>query len=227
MSGWPRRGWRREVPEPAASWGRRPCHRPRGQRRGRGLERRIGECSGEPARPGALDGEAPPGERAVQGRCDDDRAARLDPRASPTRARANGARRQLWPPRSGRCRSAARPRARRPTARDPGRDGSRSPRRPPGPTRAEVVPEARQLRGGDPGIGDQRAGRAVDDDRQVPERLAPVDEDPVPRPASARDPYPRVLEPSLTSSSSSWSNASGPQPVASDAIAASSASFDG
>lgn len=40
-------------------------------------------------------------------------------------------------------------------------------------------------------------------------------------------PYRRVLEPSLTSSSSSWSNASGPQPVASDAIAASSASFDG
>jgi hypothetical protein len=43
--------------------------------------------------------------------------------------------------------------------------------------RAEVVPEARQLRGGDPGIDDQRAGPAVDDDRQVPEQLAPVDED--------------------------------------------------
>jgi hypothetical protein len=37
---------------------------------------------------------------------------------------------------------------------------------------AEVVPKARQLRGGDPGIDDERTGRAVDDDRQVPEQLA-------------------------------------------------------
>jgi hypothetical protein len=36
-----------------------------------------------------------------------------------------------------------------------------------------------------------------------------------------------LLEPSLTSSSSSWSNVSGFQLVAPDAIAASSASFDG
>ena len=48
-----------------------------------------------------------------------------------------------------------------------------------------------------------------------------------PRPVSARDPYSRVLEPSLASSSSSWSNVSGDQPVAPDATAASSASFDG
>jgi len=40
-------------------------------------------------------------------------------------------------------------------------------------------------------------------------------------------PYRRVLVPSLTSSSSSWSNVSGFQLVAPDAIAASSASFDG
>jgi hypothetical protein len=93
--------------------------------------------------------------------------------------------------------------------------------------RAEVVPEARQLRGGDPGIDDQRAGPAVDDDRQVPEQLAPVDEDPVRDRCQHEIPYRRVLEPSLTSSSSSWSNVSGPQPVASDATAASSASFDG
>ena len=52
----------------------------------------------------------------------------------------------------------------------------------------------RQLRGGDPGIDDQRAGPAVDDDRQVPEQLASVDEDPIrgrcqhaiPLPAGAR-----------------------------------------
>ena len=50
---------------------------------------------------------------------------------------------------------------------------------------------------------------------------------PRPRPASARDAYRRVLVPSLTSSSSSWSNVSGFQPVASDATASSSASFEG
>jgi hypothetical protein len=192
MSGWPRRGWRREVPEPAASWGRRPCHRPRGHCRGRGLERRIGEGSGAPARPGALHGEAPPGERSVQGRCDDDRATRLDPRASPTRARANAARRQLWPPRSGRCRSAARPERGVPQ---------------------HVVP-----------VG---MGREARDDRQVPEQLAPVDEDPIGDRCQHAIPYRRVLVPSLTSSSSSWSNASGPQPVDPDATAASSTSFDG
>ena len=93
--------------------------------------------------------------------------------------------------------------------------------------RAEVVPEARQLRGGDPGIDDQRAGPAVDDDRQVPEQLATVDEDPVRDRCQHAIRYRRVLQPSLTSSSSSWSNASGPQPVAPDATAASSASFDG
>lgn len=54
--------------------------------------------------------------------------------------------------------------------------------------RAEVVPEARQLRGGDPGIDDQRAGPAVDDDRQVPEQLAPVDEDPSATGVSMRSP---------------------------------------
>lgn len=81
--------------------------------------------------------------------------------------------------------------------------------------------------GGDPGIDDQRAGPAVGDDRQAPEQLAPVEEDPVRDGCQHAIPYRRVLEPSLTSSSSSWSNASGPQPVASDAIAASSASFDG
>ena len=93
--------------------------------------------------------------------------------------------------------------------------------------RAEVVPVARQLRGGDPGIDDQRAGPAVDEHRQVPEQLAPVDEDPVRDRRQHAIPYPRVLVPSLTSSSSSWSNVSEFQLVAPDATAASSASFDG
>ena len=53
-----------------------------------------------------------------------------------------------------------------------------------------------------------------------------MDEDPSAT-ASARDAYRRVLERSLTSSSSSWSNVSEFQLVAPDATASSSASFDG
>jgi hypothetical protein len=48
----------------------------------------------------------------------------------------------------------------------------------PGPTRGGL-PEARQFRRRDPGIDDQRVGPAVDDDRQVPEQVAPEDEEPV------------------------------------------------
>ncbi len=44
---------------------------------------------------------------------------------------------------------------------------------------AEVDPEVRQLRSGDPEIDGQPAGPAEDDDRQPPEQLAPVDADPV------------------------------------------------
>src|SRR5262245_22506357 len=56
----------------------------------------------------------------------------------------------------------------------------------------------------------------------------PQAEPPTPAPWRVRrDPYPRVLEPSMTSSSSSWSNVSLFQGIAPDATAASSASFDG
>ena len=93
--------------------------------------------------------------------------------------------------------------------------------------RAEVTREAGQLGGGDPWVHDQHPRAALHDHRLVLEELAPVDGDPVRDRRQHAIPYPRVLVPSLTSSSSSWSNVSGFQLVAPDAIAASSASFDG
>src|SRR3990172_12180366 len=62
-------------------------HGPRGRGGRRGPRCRVGEGRRPPPRPVALDREAPPGERPVQGGRDDDRAARMDPRPAPTRSR--------------------------------------------------------------------------------------------------------------------------------------------
>ena len=92
--------------------------------------------------------------------------------------------------------------------------------------RAEVTREVGQLGAGDPWVHDQHPERPArppsgsGGSRSGGRR-------PRPRPASARDAYGRVLTPRLTSSSSSWSNVSGFQFVAPDAMASSSASFDG
>ena len=84
----------------------RTRHRPRG-RRGRGRSgRRVGEGGRPPPRPVALDREAPPGERAVQGGGGDDRAARVDPRTAAAGAGhrvvcASSGRRAQQPPARG------------------------------------------------------------------------------------------------------------------------------
>lgn len=69
---------------------RRSRDRPRSQRRCRGHRRWIGEGGRSPPRPVALDGEAPPGERSVQGGGDDHGATRVDPGASVARGRGHG-----------------------------------------------------------------------------------------------------------------------------------------
>ena len=80
-SGWPRRGGWREGPPHRARDG------PRGRRGRRGPRRRVGEGRRPPPRPVALDREAPPSERAVQGGSGDDGATRVDPGAVAARAR--------------------------------------------------------------------------------------------------------------------------------------------
>ena len=63
MSGWPRRGGWREGPARSGS----SRHGPRGRRRCSGPCCRVGEGGRPPTRPVALDREAAPGERAVEG----------------------------------------------------------------------------------------------------------------------------------------------------------------
>jgi hypothetical protein len=85
MSGSRRRGgWRERTPRCA------PRHGSRGSGGRSGSHRRIGEGSRSSPWLGALDRQAPLGERPVEGRGDDDRAARLDPRPSAGRARWRG-----------------------------------------------------------------------------------------------------------------------------------------
>ncbi len=69
---------------------RRARHRPGGRGGRRSPRRRIGEGGRPPPRPVALDREAPPGERPVEGGGGDDGAARVDPGAAAAGARGYG-----------------------------------------------------------------------------------------------------------------------------------------
>ena len=62
-------------------------HGPRGRGGRRGPRCRVGEGGRAPPRPVALDREAPPGERAVQGGGDNHGTARVDPGAAAARSR--------------------------------------------------------------------------------------------------------------------------------------------
>jgi hypothetical protein len=76
------------------------CHGPRG-RGGRGApRRRLREGGRPPPRPVALDRQTPPGERPLEGRCGDGRAARVDPWRAAAGTRGLGPARRAAPCRS-------------------------------------------------------------------------------------------------------------------------------
>ena len=102
MSGWRRPG--SPAHDDSSSAHRPTSHRPRGAGRRGGPGDRLGEGGRPPPRPVALDGQAPSGERPVQGWRGDDGAARVDPGDAAARAGGDGAggRVALWSTRSRR-----------------------------------------------------------------------------------------------------------------------------